>query len=1072
MRSSKAVMLAAAIFCLGTSPAGSPSDQKRPEWDDLQVIRLGAEKPRATMMPYPNAALAETGDPLSSPWFRSLDGRWAFQGASRPADRPLEFHRLDYDDSAWRLIPVPSSWQMHGFDLPIYSNATYPWPQDPSAPPQVPHAWNPVGSYRTRFVLPPEWKGRRVIVHFAGVDSAFYVWVNGEMAGYSEDSRTPTEFDITSLVRPGLNLLAVAVYRFSDGAFLEDQDMWRMSGIYRDVYLWSPGVLHLRDVEARGDLDASYRDGRLSVRAWVENRSDRPAKLALEASLAAPGGSRAGVGRATLDVAALSEATVDLAIEVPRVRAWTAETPALYRLFLTLADGSGRTIEVVPIDVGFRKIEIRDGRFLVNGRAVLFKGTNRHEHHPDTAKRVDLASMVADVELMKRFNINAVRTSHYPNDPAFYDLCDRYGLYVIDEANIESHHYGNNPKNRLANDPAWERMHLDRIERMVERDKNHPSIVMWSMGNEAGDGPNFAAAYRWLRERDPSRPVHYEGSTARGGSNADVNSFMYASPSRTREQAARRPEMPLILCEYTHAMGNSNGGLKEYWDVFYSGTNAQGAFVWDWVDQSLRVPVPGEYRANTERETFLAYGGWWEDKTGVRNDNNFNNNGLVSADRTPHPGLWAIKYVYRYIHAEPVEAATGRIRVLNRHDFLDAKDVATGIWKLHGDGKVLQQGALPELDIAPGQSMELDLPLPRIDPKPGVEYWVDLSFRLRADTSWAAAGHEVSWEQFKLPLQGPQPEGLPASPRLVVADRSDRVTFVGPQFSAAFDKHEGVLVSYVYKGVPLIERGPRPDFWRPPTDNDRGAWKSVRGKAASDPALNLEVWRDAGPRWSVTGVTVTKLNDAEARIIVEAELAAVHGTCTMTYLVRGSGDVIVETAYRPGEMPVSMMPRFGTELVVSPGFENLSWYGRGPVETYVDREFERIGVYRSTVDAEWFDYSRPQENGNKTGVRWVALTNDGGTGLLAVGREPMSVSARHYARDDIERAGYTFQMQKRPQVYLNLDARQMGVGGIDSWSQQAWPLPAYRIDGNQPASFSYRLTPVDGAFEDKVRQRF
>lgn len=1072
MRTAHVVLAAVGVSCLLGRPAGWQSVSGPPDWDNVAIIQRGTEKPHATFMVYPSADLAASDDMGASPWFRSLAGRWAFNGVMRPADVLPGFERPDYDEGAWRRIPVPSSWQMHGFDLPIYSNSAYPWPQDPAGPPVVPRGWNPVGSYRTAFVVPSAWSGRRVLLHFAGVDSAFHAWLNGDLLGYSEDSRTPAEFDITARVRPGLNVLAVAVYRFSDGSFLEDQDMWRMSGIYRDVYLWSPDFQHVRDFEARGDIDDSYRNGRLAIRAAVENRSPLPASLMLRADLRAPDGTLAGTASGNVEVPGGSEAPVEFSIDVPGVRAWSAETPILYRLLLTLADRSGRTIEVVPANVGFRRVEISNGRILVNGRAVLFKGTNRHEHHPDTAKYVDRASMVTDIEMMKRFNINAVRTSHYPNDPYWYDLCDRYGLYVIDEANIESHHYGNNTRNRLANDPAWQSMHLDRIERMVERDKNHPSIVMWSMGNEAGDGPNFEAAYGWLKSRDPSRPVHYEGSTARGGSNADVNSFMYPSPQRAGELAAKRPEMPLILCEYTHAMGNSNGGLAEYWDLFYSGTNAQGGFVWDWVDQSLRVPVPREYRVNTGAETFLAYGGWWEDRTLVRNDNNFNCNGLVAGDRTPRPGLWAIKYVYRNIHAAPVDLGAGKVRVTNWHDFLNAKDVVRGEWELRAGGETLGRGGLPEVDIAPRQSRDFTLPLPAIDPEPGVEYWLNLGFVLREDAPWAPAGHEVAWEQFQVPVASPAGPPLAPAPALNVEEFDDRAIFTGPSFSATLDKNRGVISSFVYKGVVLVERGPRPDFWRAPTDNDRGAWKSLRGKMTADPALNLQVWRDAGPDWRVTGVTIERLGEGEARATVEGTLPAGGATCTMTYLVRGGGDLVVETSYRPGSEPLAMMPRFGTEIIVAPGLETITWYGRGPAETYIDRKFERLGVYRSTVDEQWVDYSRPQENGNKTDVRWVALTNSRGVGLLAVGERPLGVSARHYASDDMERAGYTFQMQRRPEIFLHLDARQMGVGGIDSWSRQAWPLEPYRIDSGEPQSFRYRLVPIEGSFEAKTRETF
>jgi beta-galactosidase len=1047
---------------------------QRPEWDDPSVIQIGAEKPHASMSTYPSAELARSADPARSPWRQSLNGTWKFNAVRRPADRPLEFYRPDYNDAAWATLPVPSSWQMHGYDIPIYTNIIYPWPQDAKAAPNVPYDFNPVGSYRRTFTVSPTWKGRQVYLHFAGVDSAFYVWVNGRKVGYNEDSRTPAEFNITAFLKPGANLLAVEVYRFGDGAFLEDQDMWRMSGIYRDVFLWSTADQHVRDFEVQTQLDSAYRDAELVVKAAVSNAAAKPAKLSLTLALADAAGRPVGAPRTeAVEVGATSETSVELKMAVADPRKWSAEAPNLYAATLTLKSASGAVVEIIPARVGFRKVEILGGRVLVNGQPVLIKGVNRHEHSEKTAKYVDPESMVRDIRLMKQFNVNAVRTSHYPNDPYWYDLCDRYGLYVFDEANIEAHHYGNDSKNRLSNDPAWTKAFLSRVERMVERDKNHPSVVVWSMGNETGDGMNPQAAYQWTKRRDPSRPFHYEGSTSHGGSNADINSFMYPTPERVKQEAARRPLMPLILCEYAHAMGNSSGGLKEYWDVFYSGTNAQGAFVWDWVDQGIKLPVPGEYKMNSKSPTFLAYGGWWEDKTGVRNDNNFNNNGLVAADRTPHPGLWAIKYVYRYLHASAVDAASGKVKVKSWLYFVNAKDIAEGSWEVKAGGRTVASGKLPELDIAPLGEKEFALPLPKTAPEPGLDYRLNLSFTLKSDAPWAAKGHEVAWDQFELPAAPGRAFSSKAA--LTIDDKTDEATLKGADFAIRFDKQLGLITSYRYKGATLVERGPRPDFWRSPTDNDRGAAKSARGPRGGNPALDLSFWRSAGPRWQVRKTEVKRIDDASATVEVTASLPGVDAAYSIRYTVHGSGDVIVECSYTPGSTTrLPMMPRFGSELIVAPGYENLAWYGRGPAATYIDRNFERIGLYRSTVDKEWVSYSKPQENGNKTDVRWVALTNAAGAGLLAVGGPNLSVAARHFAKADVENAGYDFQMARHPQIYLNLDGEQMGVGGIDSWSRNAWPMPAYRLKPTEPHRFRYRLSPVDSlaAAEKKAKESF
>ncbi len=1037
--------------------------QSRPEWDDITVLTVGTEKPHATMMVYPTRALALTADRAKSPYFKLLNGTWKFHWVNRPADRPVDFYKPDFSDAAWKTIPVPSSVEFQGYGTPIYTNIIYPFKHDPKGPPVVPHDPNPVSSYRTRFTVPAGWEGRDVLLHFAGVDSAFYVWVNGVRVGYNEDSRTPAEFNITPHLKPGENLLAVEVYRFSDGSFLEDQDMWRMSGIFRDVYLWSTPKSHIRDFEIRPELDAQYKDATINV-ALDTIGSGGTVQFELLDSTGKP-----AITPVKQKITA-GASTLTASISGPRK--WTAETPNLYRALLTLFDDNGRVAEVIPSTVGFRKVEIRDGRFTINGQPILVKGVNRHEHSPDTAKYIPRELMVKDVELMKQFNVNAVRTSHYPNDPYWYELCDRYGLYVMDEANIESHGYGNDPRNRLSNDPAWREAHLDRVRRMLERDKNHPSIVWWSFGNESGDGPNVEAAYKWVKQRDPSRPFHYEGTTAHGGSNADINSFMYPSPERMAESAKRRPNMPLILCEYTHAMGNSNGGLDRYWDLFYSGSNMQGAFVWDWVDQGLRQPVPAEYRDKTQQKTLLAYGGWWEDKLGLHNDNNFCMNGLVNADRVPHPGIYAIKYVYRNLHATPVDLKAGTIRVKNWFDFVNAKDVAEGTWTVVADGKPLASGKLPALDIEPHAEKQFTLALPAIKPAPGTEYFLNLSFTTKIASTWAKAAHEVAWEQFRLPIE-PPPAPMMSSKgtNLAFNEQGSTVQFTSADLNLTFDRESGTITSYAWKGTKLIDNGPTPSLWRAMTDNDRGARKFMRGFASRQPQNNWTRWRDEVSRRKVESADVKRIDDGSATVTVRLSYPDTRAKQTLIYNVHATGDVIVESTFE-GNEKAPMIPRMGTELVLAPGLGNITWYGRGPVETYIDRAFERVGVYKSTVDREWTDYSRPQESGNKADVRWVALTNAKGVGLLAVGAPVLGVSAHHFTAKDIEDNDYSFKLPRRPEVYLNLDGRQMGVGGIDSWSPQALPVNEYRIAGNGTHTFRYRLTPVTGDPAQKAKERF
>jgi beta-galactosidase len=1041
------------------------SAAERPEWDNVAVLQVNREKPHATMMVYPSAALARSGVRTRSPWFMLLNGAWKFHCSPKPAARPADFYTPGFDDSKWQTIPVPSSYELHGCDIPIYTNIIYPFPQDPREPPVVPHDPNSVGSYRRTFTLPESWDGRQVLLHFDGVDSAFYVWVNGQKAGYSEGSRTPAEFNVTRYVKPGPNLLAVEVYRFSDGSFLEDQDMWRMSGIFRDVYLWSTAGLHVRDFEVQTDLDKDYRDAALAVKAVVASYTAQSPSGTVVLDLLNDDGTPVLSHTRAIGAAAGKEAEAAFAAPVANPKKWTAETPNLYQILITLKDASGAVLEVIPWKVGFRKIEIRNARLLVNGRPVLFKGVDRHEHSPDTAKYVPHELMVRDIQLMKQFNINAVRTSHYPNHPDWYDLCDRYGLYVLDEANIETHGYGTNRNNRLSNSPEWQAAYLDRVQRMVERDKNHASVIVWSLGNESGDGPNPAACYHWVKQRDPSRPVHYEGSTARGGSNADINSFMYPPQQEVMRLAQARPTMPLILCEYSHAMGNSNGGLREYWDIFYSGTNAQGAFVWDWVDQGIRQPVPEDRQKASGLKTFLAYGGWWEDKAGIRNDGNFNMNGLVDADRNPHPGLYAIKYVYRNLHAKFV--SPDRLVVRNWFDFTNAQEIAEGRWAVDVAGKTIASGTLPGLDLQPGEQKEYSLPLPaHYDVPCHTQPFLNVSFVLKQDTSWAAKGHEIAWEQFPLaPSASPCAAAGKPVPPLAIDEQAGEIRLSGPDFTLLFDKSAGTIGGYTYKGTKLIERGPLPDFWRAMTDNDRGALKSMAERAAlSGHPMDIRIWRDAGPSWKIQSVELKRLDAGSARISVQAGLPSVQAKYAMSYVVDGAGGITVSASYQPGTAALPMMPRFGTELVLAPGLEHIQWYGRGPVETYQDRAFERVGVYSSTVNGQWVDYSRPQENGNKVDVRWVALMNEQGIGLLASGAPLFSIGARHFTKQEMEAAEYTFQMRRHPEIFLNLDAAQMGVGGIDSWSLNAFPLPPYRLMPDRAWSFEYRLSPlVNGA---------
>ena len=1070
-------MTAAFVITLGAGLAaagwrGAPFAQAPGplEWQDPAIVGVNKEPARATFTIYPDEALARAGKREASPFYKSLNGDWKFFWVPKPADRPADFYRPGFDDTAWKTIRVPSNWQFEGYDVPIYVNITYPW--EMPDPPHIPANNNPVGSYRTRFTVPSAWAGRDVHITFDGVESAFYLWVNGERVGYSEDSRTPAEFNITRYLKDGENLLAVEVYRWSDASYLEDQDFWRLSGIFRDVTLWSTGALHVTDLQVRTDLDAAYTNAELKLEVQIRNGSAAAASPIVRASLLDAQGVE--LARSTATIAGVpggqtAAAAMVQAISAPRT--WTAESPYLYTLVVSLVDDRGRLLEAIPQTVGFREVEMKDGQLMVNGRPILVKGTNRHEHDADTGHAVTVEQMLRDVQLMKRHNLNAVRTSHYPNDPAWYDLCDRYGLYVIDEANIESHGMGYSPSRTLGNNPAWKAAHLDRTARMVERDKNHPSVIIWSLGNEAGDGVNFEATSAWVKRRDPSRPVQYEQAGRKA--HTDIFVPMYMRPRAVAEYGATPQPKPLIECEYAHAMGNSTGNFRAYWDLFYNNPQLQGGLIWDWVDQGIRTRIPpaGSRQDRPERallagpefqsgfrrvdkaDTYLAYGGDFG-PLDVPSDFNFCMNGLVSADREPHPGLLVVKRNYQYVHVKPVDLAAGRVRVTNWHDFTPLDAVLAGRWAVQADGKTVASGAIPPLRLGPRESKEITLPLPPIAPQPGVEYFLDVSWTLKADAPWGGrAGDEMAFDQFRLPAERPAPPAaaIPGG-TLALTDGADTVTVGGQAFTVQFDKASGTMTSLTYRGTELVQRPLLPDFWRAWTDNDRGAQLQAK----------LNVWRLASESWEVRAVQATRTADGPVRVDIDVEIPVISSSYKVAYTVFPSGDIFVDASFTPGLDTLPMLPRFGMQMAMPAGFERVAWFGPGPEETYADRNEARVGRHSGTVDGQWTEYSKPQENGNKIDVRWLAVTNKAGVGLLAVGMPHLSAAVRHYTHEDIWNAAHTYELARRPETYVNLDDRQMGVGGDDSWGALAHepyrlPAKAYR--------YRFRLRPFSSAID-------
>jgi len=1047
-RFSGAAALAAACLCL-LSGSVAPFQTTRAdgltfEWLDPAVFAVGKEPAHATLVPFPDEAAALNSESKGSPFVRTLDGLWKFHWTKTPAGRPIDFVKPEFDAGAWREIRVPSNWEMEGYGTPFYLNILYPFKRDaPSVMGEPPADWtayherNPVGSYRRTFTVPAEWSGRRTFLVFGGVSSAFYVWLNGRVVGYSEDSRLPSEFDITDKLKAGENVLAVQVYRWSDGSYMEDQDFWRMSGIFRSVGLVSRAPLHVRDFYARPVLDADYRDASLRLRVNVRNASSSDEQVFVGAKLL--DASRRAVGQplnARVGVRSGSEAKLEMEHKVSNPLKWSAEEPNLYTLLLTLKRADGRVVETVPWRVGFRSSEIKGGQLLFNGRPIMLKGANRHEHDPDRGQVMTTESMVRDIKLMKQHNLNAVRTSHYPNVPEWYELCDRYGLYVIDEANIESHGYGANEVQRISDGQDFTAAHVARVSGTIERDKNHASIFLFSMGNEAGVGRNFEAARAWAKTNYPEFSLVYESGNSR---HADVFSPMYTKPQDLISQWEKHGRgRPQFLIEYAHAMGNSVGNLQKYWTVIESHRQFHGGFIWDWVDQGLR-------RKDARGREFWGYGGDFGD---VPNDGN-GGDGLVLPHRGVQPELEEVKKVYQFVRVEPVDLAAGRIRVRNKYLFRDLSFLK-GTWELTEDGAVVQRGSLPHLSTRAGQSEELTLGLKRPRAKAGAEYFLKITFALGREEAWAPRGHVVAWDQYEVPFQSPpRPERDAAVFKPVrLSESAESVTVAGEGFSARFGRASGALEAFEAGGRQLIKGALTPNFWRAPTDNDRG----------NGMPKTLAVWRDAGPGRKVTSVRAEQTSPGVVRVTALSTLPAGSSAYRNVYNVYGDGSVEVESDFVPGEEKLPDLPRFGLRLSVPGDFDSVEWYGRGPHESYWDRNTgAAVGVYRARVEDLFFPYMLPQESGNRTDVRWVTFTARDGFGLRATGMPLLYFSAWHFRAEELETRKHPNEIERSEDITVNLDYRQMGVGGDDSWG--AWPHREYRLQA-RPYQYKFRLEPV------------
>lgn len=1046
-----------------------PADQPKP-WEDPQIVSLNRLPAHATLYPFPDAQGALAGGKAESPWIHSLNGTWKFHLAKNLTEAPDGFYRGGKSLQGWRDIKVPSNWELQGFGVPIYTNSKYPF--SPVRPPFAPVADNPIGSYFRTFTVPSEWQGRQVTLHFGGVTSSFFVWINGRQVGYSEDMALPAEFDITPFIRAGENTLAVQVMRWPDASYLEDQDHWRLSGIHRDVYLVVRPQVQLYDFFARPALDDAFTNGTLEIRPEIQNYSGAQIDgWRVEAQLYDAGLRPVLTAPVSVDVRRIVRQSYPihgtvpfalLTLRVPNVRKWSNEDPYLYRLVLTLKDGSGATIEAVGANAGFREVRVEGGRLLVNGRPVLLRGVNRHDHDQHEGKVVSVEVMKRDLEVMQKHNINAVRTAHYPNAPEFYELCDRYGMYVMDEANLETHALGG----WFSNQQSWAHAFQERGLRMVERDKNHPSVIIWSLGNESGTGPNHAAMAGWIRDFDPTRPIHYAGAAGGRGDRvldyeyADFVSRMYPSLEGAAQLSTQQGETrPFVMIEYAHSMGNSTGNLQEYWDLVHRYPRFIGGYIWDWKDQGIVKKTAGG-------EWFWGYGGDWGPPD-VPSDANFMINGIVWPDQTPKPALIEVKKVYRYVFIEPEDLSDGRIRVRNGYSFTDLSAFRLD-WTILADGMRVDSGSVTDLSGAPGEMVSVRLGYRLPEARPGIEYFLDLSLKYREANRLLPAGHEAVSDQFVLPVRRETvPIDTASLPRLTLRQTAAAASITGSGFTARFDLRAGTLASLRFGRTELIRKAPELNLWRAATDNDWG--NSLPRRAA--------VWKNIGPRTKLTGAKVVRLSPQAVRLQFDFTVADSAGaqaaSCTTVYTVLGSGDIIVENEFRKSAPGLPELPRFGMNLELPCAFDRIDWFGRGPFENYWDRNTAaHVGRYGGSVADQYVAYVRPQENGNKTDVRWVALTSSEGVGLLAVGMPHLSISAHHNTIEDFDhpQAGYVQRheavnrhvndVKPRDLVSLNLDYRQMGVGGNNSWGAQT--LDKYRLL-EQSYRYSFRLRPFRGS---------
>ncbi len=950
--------------------------QTQKEWEDLSVYSINTEAAHATLKVYANEKESFDLPFEQSSLYQSLNGTWAFNLAKTPDQVEAGFYNNGFDRSSWGEIPVPSNWQFHSDDFPLYTNIIYPYEINP---PYMPKDYNPTGCYYRTFTVNEPLRNKQIFMHFGAVNSAFYIWVNGAKVGYSEGSKTPAEFDITDFLKEGKNSVALEVIRWSDGTYLEDQDFWRLSGIERDVYLYAQPKVAIRDFFAKGNLSEDYEDGVLDLEIVLKNFNnnkdsgslkvvlyDKKEKL-IEKKIAF------GIGK-------LGQKMIQLTANLSNPKKWSAEEPNLYTLKIAAFDGNEKETHALTQEIGFRNIALQNGQFLLNGAPILFKGVNRHEHDETTGHVVSKELMLKDIEILKQNNINSVRTCHYPNDPYWYELCDKFGIYVIDEANIESHGFGYKMDRTPANNPAFEGMHLDRIERMVSRDKNHASIIIWSMGNEAGDGVNFVKGYNWAKNYDDSRLVFYERTIDRPDLNADfekhtdlIGWMYYFVPKIKNIYLGKFPERPFVWAEYAHAMGNSTGNFQDLWDFVHEERQMQGGFIWDFADQGI-----AQY--TDEGEKYWAYGGDFSPER-YHNDGNFCLNGIVNADRTFHPAMAEVKKVYQNARFSWKNKETLEIQIINDYFFTNLNEFDFG-FELKQNGIVIETGTIA-LNIEPQKKRIVKIPIKAILDTKNNEYQINLTGKQKVTKHLIPEGHVVITEQLEINIIDRLSSLSQSKVKLRLTETSTMIALSNKKVEIAFDKTSGKWISYKIKGEEIIKEAPYLNFWRASTDNDYGNKMPKR----------TEAWRTASKEQELKNISVTKGDQNTYQVLVEFNLKNISSSYTTAYTINGLGEVKVENSFiYNGNLKNAEIPRIGMNFGIKKSLLQAQWYGRGPHENYVDRKSSAyLGVYESLVKDLYFAYARPQENGYRTDNRWVKLTDNKGVGIEIIGLPRVSI---------------------------------------------------------------------------------